>query len=69
MEPALIRDLGLGKETNFKYPWNPKTSPIICKQAQQKYGSGSNNQDFWVDLGGGKGYPGEKCHEYIFTKA
>ena len=32
---SLFYDLGLGKETRFYYPWNPKDSPSICKEANE----------------------------------
>ena len=64
LEPASIRDLGLGKETNFKYPWNPSDSPIICEKAQELLAPGGD--EYWNSVGG---YPGAKCNEFIFSQA
>ena len=55
-----LRDLGLGRKTNFKYPWRPDQSPIpnLC----EKDIVGVNNM--WD---GDK--PGTGCNEFIFTRA
>ena len=60
----LLRDLGLGKETNFEYPWHPKAADNdnVCKDPTFKEeipGTWDTTQDL----------PGTKCSEYIFTRA
>ena len=32
----LLRDLGLGKETQFLYPWNPSASPDMCENINER---------------------------------
>ena len=61
-ENKLLRDLGLGRETNFKYPWRPDQSPIpeMCKDPI----NGVN--DMWDT---GSNIPGTGCNEFIFTRA
>ena len=54
-----LHDLGLGKETNFKYPWRPDGSPDFCEEAEN-FLAGS-----WNPLG----FPEKKCNEFIFTRA
>ena len=39
-EDKVYYDLGLGKRTNFKYPWWPKTSPDFCANAVTDFGIG-----------------------------
>ena len=63
-EPNYIGDLGLGKETRFKYPWNPSSSPEICKLAQNQLGS-TTGKVYWDYAGN---YPGQDCNQFIYSK-
>ena len=37
----VLYDLGLGRKTNFKYPWQPEASPDFCLNAVTEFGIGS----------------------------
>ena len=58
----LLRDLGLGKETNFAYPWRPDSplTPNFCQEAE------NFQSDSWNS---GEMFPGDNCNEFIFTRA
>ena len=72
-EPAYIRDIGLGKETKFKYPWNPQNSPSMCEEAQIQYDTiepkplpgEENYRAYW---NWDWKYLGPDCNEFIFSK-
>ena len=73
---TLLRDLGLGKETQFSYPWNPSNSPSMCEKALEFL-----DGDLWIDTIDKDGKimkdyngkiiknPGEACNEFVFTRA
>ena len=66
----LLRDLGMGKETQFRYPWRPDKSPDFCKNADNQHGGWM--KDAYIEFNtedGKKGYPGKACNEFIFTRA
>ena len=65
----LLRDLGLGKETHFQYPWRPDGSPDLCADAHADFSSGSS---ITIKDATGKvidAFPGRQCNEFIFTRA
>ena len=55
-----LRDLGLGRLTNFKYPWRPDKAvmPNLCEKAIDGV------DDMWTS-----NKPGDGCNEFIFTRA
>ena len=57
-----LSDLGIGKFTPLQYPWNPKNSPNICRQAGKAV-----NEEGIEDLENGD-YPAIDCNEFVFTK-
>ena len=72
----LLRDLGMGKETSFLYPWRPDKSPNFCQNADKR--SGGFVEDAYIEFP--EGYnggqveeteyrPGKACNEFIFTRA
>ena len=63
----LLRDLGLGKETNFAYPWRPDNSPNMCWNAHNSFEPNAWNDDGTTD--DKDDFIGEKCNEFIFTRA
>ena len=56
-----LSDLGIGKFLPLQYPWNPKNSPNMCRQAGKAV-----NEEGKEDPDGD--YPAEDCNEFIFTK-
>ena len=58
----LLRDLGLGKETNFAYPWRPDSplTPNFCEEAENFQSDSFNANGM---------FPGDNCNEFIFTRA
>ena len=58
----LLRDLGLGKETNFAYPWRPDSplTPNFCEEAENFQSDSFNSAEM---------FPGDNCNEFIFTRA
>ena len=60
---TLLRDLGMGKETSFSYPWRPDKSPNFCKNATQFI------DDAYIEYNSEEGNPGKACNEFIFTRA
>ena len=53
-----------------EYPWNPKNSPKLCKEAFFVANKSDNNSS-WVEKedDAENGYPGEDCNEFEFTRA
>ena len=54
-----LSDLGIGKFIPIQYPWNPKNSPNLCKDAGLAVDENGNP---------GEDYPGVDCDEFVFTK-
>ena len=72
-------DLGIGKETEFYYPWNPSDSPNICERANEGLGKYQYKiikpsvqlLKVWIFIGI-KAYDGDNptpvCNEFAFTR-
>ena len=63
----LLRDLGLGKETQFSYPWYPDPNAnSLCEKAKSytadKFPDSVGNL-FYED-----GKPAKDCNEFVFTR-
>ena len=74
----LLRDLGMGKETSFSYPWRPDKSPNFCQNADKRSGPGGFVEDAYIEYPPGYNgglvewteyRPGKACNEFIFTRA
>ena len=60
-----LSDLGIGKFVPIQYPWNPKNSPNLCKNAGKAVDeTGQKNEDNTKNI-----YPGTDCDEFVFTKS
>ena len=64
-----LRDLGLGKETNFNYPWRPDGSPMFCKDADFLAETWKDTSFTFEGETIERGYPDKNCNEFIFTRA
>ena len=72
---VLLNDLGLGKETQFAYPWYPDPNPMpdasLCETAQ-KLSDEEKNAKF-PDKGASSSFfsetlPAKDCNEFVFTR-